>query len=84
MRIAGRCRRCGDEVLTGDFCYRIGDDYWCRDCVSRAAVIAAEEKRPPALRILGERRIGQYREREITVWRSQGKEGENTLCRRNR
>ncbi len=55
-------------MLEGDFCYRIGDGYWCRDCVQRSAVIAAAEERRRMRRcvsVLGQRQVGRYREREI-------------------
>lgn len=66
----GICRRCGDDVLEGDFCYRIGGGFWCRDCVDRVAVIAAAEYGhwgPCGLRVLGSRQVGRYREREMAV-----------------
>ena len=69
-RIVGSCRRCGDEVLEGDFCYRIGGGFWCRECVNRAAVIAAAEfgcGNRDGFRVLGSRQVGRYRERELAV-----------------
>ncbi|MBQ8400433.1 MAG: hypothetical protein IJX14_00740 [Clostridia bacterium] len=66
--IVGSCGRCGEEILEGDFCYRIGDGYWCRECVSRAAVIAADFERRRSgrsLPVCGQRLCGRYREREI-------------------
>ena len=66
----GICRKCGDDVLEGDFCYRIGGGFWCRECVCRAAVIAAADTGTGGLRgfrMLGMRQVGRYREREWTV-----------------
>lgn len=66
----GICRRCGDDVLEGDFCYRIGGGFWCRECVHRAAVIAAADpgkRNRDGFRILGMRQVGRYREKEWTV-----------------
>ena len=59
-----------DEVLEGDFCYHIGGGFWCRECVNRAAVIAAAEYGPReriGFRMLGARQVGRYREREMAV-----------------
>lgn len=65
MRIAGRCGRCGEELLEGDFCYRIGEGYWCRGCIERAAVILTGERRRVGLTVTARRQVGRYVEREI-------------------
>ncbi|MBR4961898.1 MAG: hypothetical protein IKY52_13470 [Clostridia bacterium] len=87
MYTIGKCKRCGEGVLAGDFCYRIGSDYWCRSCISRAAVIAAEERPRPAPYIMGERFTGRYREREIGLGHHQNtgteREGANGSCRKS-
>ena len=85
MRIAVKCRQCGESVREGDFCYRLNGDYWCRSCISRAAVIAAEERTPMEVRVLAKRHTGRFREREIHLQDRihTGKEGADGSCRKN-
>ncbi|MBQ8640637.1 MAG: hypothetical protein IJ480_00335 [Clostridia bacterium] len=86
MQIAGRCRGCGEMVAEGEFCYWIGQAFWCRGCVERAAVIAGSgRKNAVGLRFCRERRTGGFREREIVTENitDNGKGGRG-ICRRNR
>ena len=67
MKPAAVCRGCGEEILEGAFCYRLGAVYWCRSCVADSAVIASADRYVPALSVAEERKIGRYREREIRL-----------------
>jgi hypothetical protein len=85
MGIAGKCRQCGENVLTGDFCYRLNGDYWCRNCITRSAVIAAGERRSTAPPVRGETHTGRFREREIGLMprTHTGKKGGDGACRKS-
>ena len=32
-RAVHACAQCGEDILEGDDCYHIGEDYFCEDCV---------------------------------------------------
>jgi len=82
MRIAGKCGGCGSPVAEGEFCYRLGERFWCRWCVDRAAVIAGSgRRRQTDMEIRLERQMGHFREREIQVRKIMGKA--ESGCRRN-
>lgn len=33
--VFAECEYCGEEIYDGDTCYKIEDDYYCTDCVTK-------------------------------------------------
>lgn len=81
--MVGLCVGCGDGIEEGEFCYWIGEQYFCRSCIERSALIAGEEYRMRGgFRRQYVRQIGCFREEEMVfVARSNGAERRLYVCR---
>lgn len=33
------CKRCGEDIIKGDLFFRIGDEYYCEDCLEEMPVV---------------------------------------------
>lgn len=34
-RVSKTCACCGESIMEGEACYKIGEDYYCEECVTR-------------------------------------------------
>lgn len=43
LRKFAECEECGGDILEGDECYCLDDEYFCNNCVERSYLIAEIE-----------------------------------------